>query len=274
MSKNFDYNIIKQEFTNKGYNLLDTEIKSYDQKLNFVCDKGHNTTMVYRSFKYNKSRCKICCYNELKINRSFSQAYVEQYFKDHGCILLSKYENNHIPVLYQCSCGKESSIRFMSFRKGSRCYNCYLGKKSGEKNSNWRFDREEKAKEELFQYKARWPLQKCFRRKGKYSTTDITKLGYSSLELYWKLTSHKNWSSIRINKQKLTIDHIFPIIAFYDYGITDLKIINSLDNLRPLCNELNISKSKKYNHSEFIAWLATKGIKIKENQNELYKHLE
>jgi hypothetical protein len=30
------------------------------------------------------------------------------------------------------------------------------------------------------------------------------------------------------------VDHIFPIQAFLDHGILDLKTINALDNLRPM----------------------------------------
>jgi hypothetical protein len=54
------------------------------------------------------------------------------------------------------------------------------------------------------------------------------------------------------------IDHIFPIKAFIDHGITDLSIINDLDNLRPLSKKENLSKNAKYDKDKFMKWLSTK----------------
>lgn len=42
------------------------------------------------------------------------------------------------------------------------------------------------------------------------------------------------------------IDHIKPINAFLDEGITDPKMINALDNLRPIRKEENLKKNCKY----------------------------
>lgn len=50
------------------------------------------------------------------------------------------------------------------------------------------------------------------------------------------------------------------IKAFIDHGISDLKIINALDNLRPLDVQENLCKNAKYNKQEFYKYLNEKGI--------------
>jgi (p)ppGpp synthase/HD superfamily hydrolase len=52
------------------------------------------------------------------------------------------------------------------------------------------------------------------------------------------------------------LDHIFPIQAFLDYGITDVKIINRLDNLQPLSQQQNHEKKDRYNKIAFESWLS------------------
>ena len=51
-----------------------------------------------------------------------------------------------------------------------------------------------------------------------------------------------------------------PVKAFMENGITDLKIINALDNLQPLPETENLKKNDKYNKNKFKQWLALKGI--------------
>jgi hypothetical protein len=55
-------------------------------------------------------------------------------------------------------------------------------------------------------------------------------------------------------------DHIFPIKAFLDYGIVDIKIINCLENLRPLDAKENLCKNAKYDKVLFEQWLQSKGV--------------
>jgi hypothetical protein len=81
-------------------------------------------------------------------------------------------------------------------------------------------------------------------------------LGYSPKQLQEHLKSHPNWQSVKNGKWHL--DHIFPINAFKEHGIDDLKIINCLENLQPMEGRANISKGRKYNEKEFLDWLNKK----------------
>lgn len=57
-----------------------------------------------------------------------------------------------------------------------------------------------------------------------------------------QFTSGMSWE----RRSEFHVDHIKPIKAFLDEGITDPAIINALDNLQPLWAKDNLSKGAKY----------------------------
>ncbi len=66
--------------------------------------------------------------------------FVFNYFKEHGCKLLSKeYINNRTPMDYICSCGNQDIITFDSFKRGSRCRKC-KAEKISSKNKKYSFE--------------------------------------------------------------------------------------------------------------------------------------
>ena len=56
------------------------------------------------------------------------------------------------------------------------------------------------------------------------------------------------------------VDHIFPLKAFLDYDIKDIRLINCLENLQPLLGTENLAKQSKYDQTMFEQWLLSKGI--------------
>ncbi len=85
-------------------------------------------------------------------------------------------------------------------------------------------------------------------------------LGYDYKILQKHISSYPDWEKLKC--EKWHIDHIYPIKAFVEHGISDLKLINSLDNLRPMERSENCRKSSKYSKEEFYEWLKTKGVII------------
>jgi hypothetical protein len=81
----------------------------------------------------------------------------------------------------------------------------------------------------------------------KKSDHTIKLLGYSAddlkLHIENQFTEGMSWD----NHGEWHIDHIKPIKAFFNEGVTDPKIINSLSNLQPLWAKDNLSKGAKYN---------------------------
>jgi Uri superfamily endonuclease len=85
-------------------------------------------------------------------------------------------------------------------------------------------------------------------------------LGYHYGELKNRIQNHSNWKNVK--NKKWHIDHVFPIKAFLDFGIKDMKIINALDNLQPLEASDNMKKNDKYNVNNFKQWLLNQGLRI------------
>jgi hypothetical protein len=83
-------------------------------------------------------------------------------------------------------------------------------------------------------------------------------LGYTAKDLQRYIESHPNWEKVKDTNWHL--DHIFPVKAFVEKGISDVKIINSLENLQPLTQRENNIKRDNYDIAEFEAWLKKKDI--------------
>ena len=158
---------------------------------------------------------------------------------------------------YRCKCGNISEITFNSFKSGRRCHECWIKKHSGKNNYQWIKDR--KLFKEIYDFK-----QKCYKmlkyslKKTKQVKNDRTHrlLGYTPSELRQHIYNHPNWKKVK--NKSWHMDHIFPIKAFLDYGIKDLKLINCLDNLQPLLAVENTSKNDSYDRKLFEEWLVVK----------------
>ena len=72
------------------------------------------------------------------------------------------------------------------------------------------------------------------------------RLGYTHEQLKHHIESQFKEGMSWDNRSEWHIDHIKPIKAFLDEGITDPTIINALSNLQPLWAHENLSKSAKW----------------------------
>ena len=147
--------------------------------------------------------------------------------------------------------GHNTTTILSNFKKGHRCKFCAT---AGEHNSKWNPDREQVKLNELVRKKCYAMLRYCFKMTNqikKIKTHQI--LGYSPKELREYIENHPEWDKVKNTDWHL--DHIFPIKAFIDYGINDLKLINSLDNLQPCLKDYNLFKKDKYSKYDFERWL-------------------
>jgi hypothetical protein len=88
-------------------------------------------------------------------------------------------------------------------------------------------------------------LRRCLQHKnGKRSYSLV---GYGFTELRERIDSMLTGGMTWDNYGEWHIDHIKPIKAFLDEGVTDPKIINALSNLQPLWAHENIKKGDKFN---------------------------
>lgn len=106
----------------------------------------------------------------------------------------------------------------------------------------------------LFPKRAYSALSKCLKLSGTNKeghAHDV--LGFTPKELQQHIQSHPNWSLVKDKEWHL--DHVFPIIAFIEHDIKDIKMMCCLKNLQPLLSKDNMRKSGKYNKTEFESWL-------------------
>lgn len=72
-------------------------------------------------------------------------------------------------------------------------------------------------------------------------------LGYTYEQLKQRIECQFKEGMSWENRSEWHIDHIKPIKAFLDEGVTDPAIINALSNLQPLWAKDNLSKGAKWN---------------------------
>lgn len=251
-TKNQIIDALKKE----GYQFLAGEYKDAFSLFTVECPEGHKFDTFWNNWQQNR-RCPTCKPKIVgdKLRRNHDEAC--QFFKKEGCELLSEYQSNHKPVKYKCKCGNVSHISFANFKLGHRCQQCRVKNMSGTNHPLWIEDREEAERRKKFVTKCHSALRCTYKALGhKKATRSFKLLGYTPTDLREHIESHPDWPKVKDGKWHL--DHIFPIKAFCDYGITNVGLINSLDNLRPMKGKENLSKSAKYNKSEFEDWLLTK----------------
>jgi hypothetical protein len=189
------------------------------------------------------------------VSRFITQDFVESYFRSEGCELLGKYVRSSKKMPYRCSCGNTAEISWNNFSRGRRCQNCLRRRRSGTSNYQWRFDREEKHLE----YRWRQLAYRVLKQSGRKPSCSVlmceSLFGYSLEEFITHIKSQSSYSMER----KWEIDHIFPVWAFVEAGVTDLKLINSLENLQVIPEADNSRKCYKFNPVAFVRWLESKG---------------
>ena len=238
----------------KKYNCTLLSQYNSTQKLEYKCSCGEIESKTFKAFKINQ-KCNKCC-----LRHKYSFEEVQKIFLKNKCTLLEKeYLDTKTKMKYQCECGNKSEIRLDKFLKGGRCKTC--GIRNGEKNGRWNPNRKLVELNKILAQRSLAYLKHLLNKQGKQKQLKMKSyLGYSVFELRDRITQHPNWDKVK--NTTWHIDHIFPTKAFLENGISDLKIINSLDNLQPLTEQQNLSKSAKYNKEEFKKWLFLKGITL------------
>lgn len=257
--KKYDINYVKEFFLSNGCELIsDIEVKS-TTPINYRCCCGVLNKGTFAAFKQGR-RCKECFLNRLRNQKKkHNFEYVKEYFNANGCVLMEeKYTNSITPMLYKCVCGNVSKITFGNFSQGQMCKLCgnkkIANKQIGEGNHRWNKDREIVFLNNLFKNKSKRILHNSLKALNSNKNDNTYKLlGYTTKELMDHITNHPNWHIVK--NQQWHLDHIFPIKAFVEHNIKDLKIINALSNLQPLLSLQNLQKGANYDKIAFLEWL-------------------
>lgn len=120
-----DYNYIKQQIENKGYELLSEIYENSQTNLRIRCNKNKNHIFEMCWSNFNKgSGCRHCYIESLKLTYNFVKEKIEESkytlisteYIDHKSLLLIQCDKNHEPY--------EST--WDNFRDGHRCRRCYF----------------------------------------------------------------------------------------------------------------------------------------------------
>lgn len=254
--KKLDYLNVKQEFELHGCVLLEDNYSNNVTPMKFKCKCGKVCSTTYANFR-SGSRCKSCGIKKASDKKKMDTGVVSDLFISQNCELLGDYKNNYTPVKYRCSCGNISKIRLFALLKGQRCRKCSTNK--GEKHYKWNPNREEIALNKTLQRRCRQMLLYSLSKIGqKKKQRKSYLLGYAPIELRKHIESFPEWNNLK--NKNWHLDHIFPVIAFVKNKVTDIKLINSFDNIRPVLAEVNLKKNDKYDKNKFKFWLANRGI--------------
>lgn len=254
------YEDVKSYFEEKGCELLEEEYKNARTKMKYRCSCGNVSSIVYDSFKRG-NRCQECGNRKSSQKQSLTQSQAEQKFKDCGCVLLGEYQGSSVKVKYQCECGRVSESTPNNIWRGRRCMDCGTARRSSSHHYMWRKDRKKFEWEYTFRQRCYKLIRMVLKVTGRVKNEKTAALlGYDYKQLQKHITGHPDW--LELEGKKWHIDHIFPIKAFLDYGISDLKFINDLDNLRPMLGIENCKKNAKYDKKAFEAYLESKGVKL------------
>lgn len=248
----------KAIFAAKGCILLEDQYSGSTVSMRYRCHCGQESSVDLGSFKTQK-HCWNC--RAAGISRSLSNDLhaVNEYYTGKGCRLLStEYIGSHGKLDFICRCGRQGSSSYSNFRKYPWCRACGEDQKSGPNCYRWNPDRPAVELRLKYAKACSRMLRRCLKKLGlkkRDRTHDL--LGYTYQELQAHIRNHPDYPG---DDADFHIDHIFPIKAFLEHGITDLRLINSLDNLRPLPSTENREKSGKYDKTAFRAWLRSKGV--------------
>lgn len=112
-----DYNKIKAEFSNLGFNLLSTNY-SPNEPLKFICPSGHNTEMNYYAWTKSEYKCYLCYLNILQKSKAFTYDEVKKIFENKNCILLTdNYINAKQKLEYLCPMNHKTSTTLDGFNR-------------------------------------------------------------------------------------------------------------------------------------------------------------
>jgi hypothetical protein len=247
----FTYKHVKEHIESLGLKLLSNEYLGIDAKLDILLKCGCSRSTTFYRIKNGHTSCNSC-------HKKLSNKEVEEGLKKLGLELLSKYNNNREKIKFRCSCGKVHRSTYDSIRRGTRCKECGKNKRrknfSGPNNPKWNPDREQVKLNKLMSNRYRKLVRRLYEKTGEIKDKSSHELlGYSQEELTKHLESFTCFDSIK--DKDWHIDHIFPIKAFLEYGITDADIVNALDNLRPVLASENLGKNDAYDKDEFKKYL-------------------
>ena len=142
MGKKLTIEHIRGKYEEMGYTLTSTEYINSKTKLNYICPKGHSSSITWSDFKSGRG-CQICGIELQATKRRLVFADVIRSFENEWYVVLSDtYTNVDQKLDLLCNNGHKCSISYHNWKAGWRCIECrgerYSTMFSGEGNPSWK----------------------------------------------------------------------------------------------------------------------------------------
>jgi len=259
------YEFIKNEIEKEDYILLEKEYINALEKMNMICNKGHNIFMKWNSFQQGH-RCLKCSGSEKK-----TIEFVRDSFSKRGFELLSKrYKGNKQKMEYICDKGHRNKTTWKELIIGRRCPDCSKKKKKTIEFVRSEFSKENytllsKSYENIYQklkfictngheYEIsfdKWQQgRRCKLCSQRHSTKEkLMKFKYyrRSVDYFTKMNYRKfkdvvNPLNLKRSVFDFQVDHKFSVLHGFKNNV-DIKVIANPYNLQMLTAEDNKRKS-------------------------------
>ena len=253
--RKFTYEEVKQYFFDQGCELLDATYERSVLPLNYRCSCGNVSKMDFGNFRKGR-RCQKCKAKKSSEHNRTTEDDIAKFCNDHNCQFIRSWiDNKKTRIEYVCKCGRVAEAQLCNFKRFPNCWECGKAKKSGPNCYMYDPDREAVAMREKFRKMCGQHILRFMKATGQTKTKHTHELlGYHPKDLQEHILNHPDYK-LCIGKE-WHVDHFFPIQAFLDHGILDLKVINRLDNLRPILGPENLQKADKYDEKEFTEWMS------------------
>lgn len=135
-SKKYNYSYVREVFGKEGYLLLSRSYNNNKEKLNYICQNNHTSSISFDSF-LRGNRCNTCATEMRKSKLKLNTEQVKSILSKYDCELIGDYMNYDTKFLYKCSCGNITNGYLSSISKGIKC-GC--GYKTGSEHASWNPD--------------------------------------------------------------------------------------------------------------------------------------
>lgn len=117
--KKLTFASVHSAFSDRGWELLSEEYINSVQKLQFRCEKGHNSAISWSKFNGGRN-CPQC-----SSSARLTLDYVSKSFEERGWKLLeNNYVNCAAKLKFECENGHKHHITWSSFNQGHGCAEC------------------------------------------------------------------------------------------------------------------------------------------------------
>lgn len=249
---------MRESAARRGWEYVSGDYKIGQDILMFRCARGHVRSVKALSAVHGRA-CRDCLGLEIAPVEMVRECF------DAAAYTVSTAGYKTARSVLPCVCPKGHNwvTTYKAFKRGTRCFTCACASR-GEKTRLRYATRGGPPAAERKNWTTRYlSLLPRITKTTTFKKTQKTALilGYTPAQFSAHIQGHPAWQKLGDNGV-YQIDHIFPVAAWLDYGVTDPRLVNALENLQPLTPQANRQKWDLYNHAQFENYLTNLNVEF------------